>query len=1153
MRYRIIAPNCIIAKVISSYHDDAVGGGHYGFRKTVAKVSEHFFWPTYRKDTANWIKACQTCCEIKTPKRAPKNTTHPATRNSRPFADVSVDLSGRMPVSKKGHEYVLNVRCNTTRYLELFPLRKIDTGTVADRIFGKILMRYGAITRIHSDNGVQFASCLAHALADLVNTKKTFSTAFYPASNGSVEASMYSTSISIYALTRRKGNWCDYLDCVMSAYNSSRCIATNCSPHLALYGWDYQIPFIVALGVPERRLDTGEEAYVDAFIKGVRFLRSEAIRYNEEYQKKTKAYHDKKATQLTYQTGDEVYVQVPKPRFGYKKLTAKFEGPFKLGRSVNKTDPPTTFEVLDHLGRLKRQANVNQLRRRFTPPNLPPITESQDLDDNDSIWNKDLRETRGFTPALPKNDDDVPPSGTEPNKEDKTEGVHPPLNDRNSRPHSVEDDQDTPAKEDKLDNKEDQEGSASPNNITNDGSNKQANFEEILRFKHCRGKLSYLIRTDDNQKLWVAEDDLDRPDLLADFQHHTPPRKAYPIRSRINVLGMVLSTSAIKVLLTLMIMATLSTCQSTERSRIPRAKAKTVMDLGLLYDCSSTTKEGLFGFNRISYCDTKKYKEPRSFRAEVFQYRPEVKTIQMHLCNSYSVDKICTRKFFGSDKETSYTEEITTRAAQCKTALSRGISPRGHKIYRISRALAKTKFQKNFECDWMSTVDQRYFAYEIRSYAASIRTAEDVIHQSLTSTKCRLSEKYCVPNEFPKQVIVYDTTTKMADPYVSLGIQEIVVAESLVSIPALGIGSSIDFQDQQELSLDGGYIIKLDKNVSDIKKLKEYSLSFKHSEESTPSLELDRLAGQTARATAMLESRITSLERLMCQGSSETAHIKQLLLSQFADTAASLLADKKGTIIRRMGEGLLVEKCQPVKEYKVVHKRKVKITAWNTTKVECFHDIPILARGDLFFLDGVTRTLKKNGRRRNCIDPPDIMLFHDKDGTLLKLSRNGKWSHVSQKGFYSDKKLKLPKFHVFNEKMRHINKAPEPRYSLLQDIQRSSDLINQLSGMDEEKREALHELLGTEEGTVNLNKLAKGAKNTLKSAGMEIESGIMGMVTKIIAWVGPIIGGILAIVGCYKLTRCLLRRRDRKGQRPVDSIVVRERRTLTRAEEETSL
>ena len=331
LRRRTFLPKCLIPKVISACHNDPLGN-HGGRQKTIARVAEHFFWPRYQQDVKAWVRACTTCGEIKPPKNVPPNTLHQSTRNSRPMSDVSIDLTGQLPTSKRGNRFVLNVRCNTTRYTEFFPMRTVTTAAVADILFKQIICRYGSIRRLHSDNGPQFASSLCRALCDHINTKKTFSTSYYPQSNGSVERSMYATNIGIYAIaSKNKGNWCDFIKCIMTAHNSGRNVSTNASPHLLMYCYDYELPIIVALGIPEIPLPREDEAYKQEFLKRIQCLREKAIEYDKEYQRKTKEQFDQKARPHTYEEGDRVYVQVPKPRFGYTKASAKYNGPYILG------------------------------------------------------------------------------------------------------------------------------------------------------------------------------------------------------------------------------------------------------------------------------------------------------------------------------------------------------------------------------------------------------------------------------------------------------------------------------------------------------------------------------------------------------------------------------------------------------------------------------------------------------------------------------------------------------------------------------------------------------------------------------------------------------------------------------------------------------
>ena len=53
--------------------------------------------------------------------------------------------------------------------------------------------------------------------------------------------------------------------------------------------------------------------------------------------------------------GDTVYMQIPKPRFGYTKASPRWKGPYTLGQGNS-----TTFKLFDRDGRPAGHANVKR-------------------------------------------------------------------------------------------------------------------------------------------------------------------------------------------------------------------------------------------------------------------------------------------------------------------------------------------------------------------------------------------------------------------------------------------------------------------------------------------------------------------------------------------------------------------------------------------------------------------------------------------------------------------------------------------------------------------------------------------------------------------------------------------------------------------------
>ena len=270
---RVFTPNSLIDKILSEYHDDPMGG-HLGIERTYKRIAQNFYWPSMKNDIKLWIKGCQICAEQKKATNQKKNTLHHTPRLGRAMSNIAIDIYGELPISKKGYKYILGIRCNSTRYTEFFPMKSITTSAVADILLNKIICRYGAIRSIHSDNGPQFVSKLIRVLCDLTNMKKTYTSTYYPEANASCERSFATLHLGLYSIAKRnKRDWCTYLPCVNAAINAAYSEAVGESPHKLVYGWDYESPIIISLGIPPTILPTEQEEYKEEFLNRIKTIR----------------------------------------------------------------------------------------------------------------------------------------------------------------------------------------------------------------------------------------------------------------------------------------------------------------------------------------------------------------------------------------------------------------------------------------------------------------------------------------------------------------------------------------------------------------------------------------------------------------------------------------------------------------------------------------------------------------------------------------------------------------------------------------------------------------------------------------------------------------------------------------------------------------
>ena len=104
--------------------------GHLGKKKTMARISQRFYWPCMHKDVADFCRSCETCQKFQR-RKVPRAPIIPLPVIDEPFSRVAMDIVGPLPRSRSGNQYVLVLCHYSTRYPEAIPLRTIDAETIA--------------------------------------------------------------------------------------------------------------------------------------------------------------------------------------------------------------------------------------------------------------------------------------------------------------------------------------------------------------------------------------------------------------------------------------------------------------------------------------------------------------------------------------------------------------------------------------------------------------------------------------------------------------------------------------------------------------------------------------------------------------------------------------------------------------------------------------------------------------------------------------------------------------------------------------------------------------------------------------------------------------------------------------------------------------
>ena len=105
--------------------DQLVLPRHLGKNKTTDRVLQRFYWPTLRKDVADFVKRCETC--QKTSRVKPQHAPLiPLSIVEEPFQRIAMDIVGPLPRSSSGNRYILVVCDYATRYPETMHARSAE-------------------------------------------------------------------------------------------------------------------------------------------------------------------------------------------------------------------------------------------------------------------------------------------------------------------------------------------------------------------------------------------------------------------------------------------------------------------------------------------------------------------------------------------------------------------------------------------------------------------------------------------------------------------------------------------------------------------------------------------------------------------------------------------------------------------------------------------------------------------------------------------------------------------------------------------------------------------------------------------------------------------------------------------------------------------
>jgi len=363
---QLCVPRSLREKAVMSVHD-AVGGGHFGRDKTLAKCRRRYYWPGLYTFVCDYVRACTVC------QQAAKDAGGIAPLEpivvGYPNEIVALDLVGPLPPSEHGNRYILVMIDYFTRWSEAIPLPNATAATVGTVFVNEWVSRYGAPEQLHSDQGTQFESKLFQQMCSLLSIYKTRTTPYHPQSDGRVERMNRTLTTTLRAYAHdHPNNWDGTIPLALLPYRSAEHRATGETPFRMLAGREMRLPADVVFPRPEPLPQTTTD-FVRNLSQSLAETYDQARLRDQAQHKVQKDTYDKKSRGSPFVPGDMVWLLDKVIESGMpRKLHWPWTGPYVVIRQINEA----VYDILSTGAGKRQTVHFNRLKRCVLPASSRP-------------------------------------------------------------------------------------------------------------------------------------------------------------------------------------------------------------------------------------------------------------------------------------------------------------------------------------------------------------------------------------------------------------------------------------------------------------------------------------------------------------------------------------------------------------------------------------------------------------------------------------------------------------------------------------------------------------------------------------------------------------------------------------------------------------
>ena len=201
----LCVPRKFRRKILTELHSSPISA-HLGFVRTYTKLRTRFYWRKIEHSTRQFIKNCKVCQEIKPDPGLPKGSMQPIKYPRHAFEMIGMDVAGPLNPTPRKNKYILVANDYHTKYLILEPVRNIQSETIGKFFINQIVLKYGAVRTVLTDQGRSFVSGFTESVFKLLSSNHVTTTPFHPQTNGLTERAVRTTRYMLSGVIDGKYN-----------------------------------------------------------------------------------------------------------------------------------------------------------------------------------------------------------------------------------------------------------------------------------------------------------------------------------------------------------------------------------------------------------------------------------------------------------------------------------------------------------------------------------------------------------------------------------------------------------------------------------------------------------------------------------------------------------------------------------------------------------------------------------------------------------------------------------------------------------------------------------------------------------------------------------------------------------------------------------